>query len=294
MYKMRFLALLIIFSFLLSDLGAQTEIVLYPDGVPGKIGNDSTDNPVLYYYAPEKDKATGASVVICPGGGYVMLAINYEGHKVAKWFQSHGVHAYVLRYRLGTFDGSAYQHPQMLNDVQRAMRIARARTKSNGGTPHLVGVMGFSAGGHLASSVSTHFDSGHPHASDPIERESCLPNFAILAYPVITMNDKYTHWGSRRFLLGPTPNDSLVVEMSNNLQVKSTTPPTFIYATSDDKSVPVQNSVKYYLALRDMGVPVEMHIFEHGPHGSGMAQNDPTLKQWRDLLEHWLTNWKVF
>ncbi len=286
--------ILLFILFIINTSFSQKEIILYPDGVPAKINNEPADNPVLFHYAPDKDKATGAAIVICPGGGYVMHAIKFEGHDVAKWYQSNGVHAYVLRYRLGVFDGSSYQHPQMLNDIQRAMRIARYNAKKYNYNKNLIGVMGFSAGGHLASTVSTHFDNGKPKAKDPIERMSCLPNFAVLAYPVITMNDKYTHWGSRRFLLGPTPNDSLVNELSNNLQIKPITPPTFIYSTSDDKSVPVENSVKYYLALREMGVPVEMHIFEHGPHGSGMGQNDETLKQWRDLLENWLIRWKVF
>ncbi|HHH49371.1 MAG TPA: alpha/beta hydrolase [Saprospiraceae bacterium] len=240
-----------------------------------------------------KTNPTKAAVLIIPGGGYTMIAMSHEGNKVAEWFNERGVHAFILRYSLGKFDGSGSKHPDMINDAKRAFRIIRSNAGKWGIDKNKIGVMGFSAGGHLASTLCTHFDDGNKNATDIIERESCLPNFCILAYPVITMEDSFTHWGSRRFLLGPTPSKKDIHELSNETQVSGITPPTFLFHTSDDKSVPVQNSIAYYLALRKYGIPVEMHIFEHGNHGVGLVVDDFALKQWSSLLENWLTRWKV-
>ena len=259
---------------------------LYPN-------RDTTNAPAIFVNLAPAEIASGAVVMICPGGGYTMLAYSHEGNRVAQWFNERGVHAIILRYSLGKFDGTGHKHPDMLNDAKAGFRMIRSHAEEWGINPDMVGVMGFSAGGHLASTLATHFDDGQVDKDGKVIIPSCLPNFCILGYPVITMNDEFTHWGSRRFLLGPTPRDEDIQNLSNQLQVKPQTPPTFIFHTSDDKSVPVQNSIEYYLALRKMGIPVEMHIFEHGPHGVGLAASDPTLSQWTVLLEDWLRRWKV-
>lgn len=252
---------------------------------------DSTAPSLFVHLA--KDNKNGASVIIIPGGGYAVLAIDHEGNQIANWFNERGVNAFILQYSLGKFDGTGGKHPDMLNDAKRAIRLVRNNSDKWNLNKNHIGVMGFSAGGHLAATLSTHFDDGDKLSMDLIERESSLPNFCILAYPVISMESEYTHWGSRRFLLGPTPSPELVHDLSNEHQVSGITPPTFIFHTSDDKVVPVQNSVHYYLALRKYGIPAEMHIFEHGRHGVGLVTEDPTLKQWSALLEDWLKRWKV-
>jgi len=256
--------------------------------------NPSMNDPALFINMAKKAKATGAAVLICPGGGYVMQAFDHEGDQIADWFNDHGVHAFILKYSLGKFDGSGSKHPAMINDVKRGFRMIRANAEKWGIDPNKIGVMGFSAGGHLASTLATHFDDGNSESDDKVEKVSCLPNYCILAYPVIMMKGEHTHWGSRRFLLGPTPSKSDVNFLSNDEHVSELTPPTFLFSTSDDSVVPVQNTINYYLALRKHGVPSEMHIFEHGKHGVGLAQDDKTLNQWVDLLEDWLVRWKVF
>lgn len=231
------------------------------------------------------------AILIFPGGGYTVHSFEYEGTDIADWYNERGTHAFVLAYRLGEFDGSGNRHPAMLNDAKRAMRTIRANAKKWGVDPNKIGVMGFSAGGHMAAMISTHFDDGNPAGKDSIEHFSSLPNFSVLAYPVITMNNEYTHWGSRRFLLGPTPSQADIDYISVQDHIKGQTPPTFLFHTSDDKAVPVQNSIQYYLALRELGIPAEMHIYEHGKHGVGMAANDDGLKSWMTLLENWLGRW---
>jgi acetyl esterase/lipase len=259
-----------------------TEIFLYED-------NKTDHAPAIYVYLTEKNESH-AAVMICPGGGYTMLAMDHEGEQVARWFNERGVNAFVLRYSLGEFDGSGAKHPDMLNDAKRGLRIIRHHAEDWAIDANKIGTMGFSAGGHLASTLCTHFDDGDQESADEIERMSSLPNFCILAYPVIMMEGQYTHWGSRRFLLGPMPSQEDITALSNEQQVKSLTPPTFIFHTSDDKSVPVQNSIEYYLALRALGIPAEMHIFEHGDHGVGLIVEDKNL-QWSLLLEDWLVKW---
>ncbi len=271
---------------------AGKELMIYPQKSNNLPMTEKGAVATLYSYRLPNATPNTPALLIFPGGGYTMHAIDHEGHKIAQWANAHGAHAFVLKYRLGKFDGTGNQHPDMLHDAQRALRYIRAHAKAWNINPDLIGIMGFSAGGHLASTLATHFDDGIE--GDSIDATSCLPNICVLAYPVITMNDKYTHWGSRRFLLGPTPKQKDLDNLSNNLQVKPQTPPTFIFATSDDKSVPVQNSVLYYLALREMGIPATLHIFEHGNHGVGLAENDQTLSQWKSLLENWLIQWKVF
>lgn len=250
------------------------------------------DDPAMFAYKP-KGIATKAAVIIIPGGGYQGLAMDHEGLQVAQWYADRGCFAYVLRYSLGKFDGSGHKHPQMLQDAKRALRLARHHADKYGYSQDLIGIMGFSAGGHLASTLATHSDSGDPLAKDDIDKISSLPNFCVLGYPVINMDSDYTHWGSRRFLLGPTPDLEDIQFLSNEKHVTVSTPPTFIFTTGDDNVVPVQNSVSYYLALRSKGIPAELHIFEHGNHGLGLLVDDFAIRQWASLLENWLIRWKV-
>ena len=254
--------------------------------------NQKEEAPALFAHLAANNKS-GAAVMIIPGGGYSMIAMDHEGEQVAKWFNDRGVHAFILRYSLGKFDGTGAKHPDMINDAKRGFRIIRSYANQWKINKDAIGVMGFSAGGHLAATLSTHFDAGNKSAKDTVEQVSCLPNFCILAYPVITMEDAFTHWGSRRFLLGPTPTREDIKDLSNEQQVSAITPPTFLFHTSDDKAVPVENSIAYYLALRKFGIPAEMHIFEHGKHGVGLALEVQTLKQWSQLLDDWLRRWKV-
>jgi len=262
-----------------------TTVLLWPDGAPGALGNNDSDKPSLTIYLPaEYQKVRTTGVVVCPGGGYGGLADNHEGRQVANWLNSLGVAAFVLKYRLGP----RYHHPVELGDAQRAIRMVRDHAAQYGIAPDRIGIMGFSAGGHLASTAGTHFDTGNPGDGDPIQRVSSRPDFLILGYPVISFTTEYTHRGSMRNLLGDHPDPKLVENLSNELQVTSRTPPTFIFQTNEDTVVPAENSVLFYLALRKAKVPAEMHIFEHGPHGVGLALGDPTLAEWPVLLANWL------
>ena len=255
--------------------------------------NDSEDGPSMYLNLVDTQEVQPA-VLIMPGGGYQMLAMDHEGEVVAKWFEERGVHAFILKYSLGKFDATGSRHPVMLNDAKRAMRLIRKNAKKWKVNPDMIAIMGFSAGGHLASTLATHSDSGQVQAQDSVEHYSCVPNLCILSYPVIMMEGPNTHWGSRRFLLGPTPSAQDISALSNDKHVNVTTPPTMLFHTSDDAVVTVQNSINYYLALRQLGVPAEMHIFEHGAHGVGLIIEDYGLSQWESLLENWLTRWKWF
>jgi acetyl esterase/lipase len=257
--------------------------LIWPQGAPGALGNTEKDKPSLTIYLPPADKANGAAVIICPGGGYGGLAFDHEGRQVAEWLNSQGVAGFVVRYRV-----APYRHPAPLQDAQRAVRTVRARAKEWGVDPSRIGVWGFSAGGHLASTAGTHFDSGKTDAEDLIERMSCRPDFLILAYPVITMVGPTTHGGSRNNLLGKNPHPKLAESLSNDKQVTAQTPPTFLFHTNADKGVVPENSVLFYLALRKAGVPAELHIYEKGPHGVGLAPKDPALSTWPDRLAAWL------
>ncbi|HEY7351731.1 MAG TPA: alpha/beta hydrolase [Terriglobales bacterium] len=257
---------------------------LWEHNVPGALGTADADNPTLTLYPSVNPGSTGTAVIVAPGGSYRILAINHEGRQVANWLNSLGVTAFVLKYRLGP----KYHHPIELGDAQRAIRLVRSRAKKYGVRPDRVGFMGFSAGGHLASTAATHFDNGDPSATDPVNRVSCRPDFLILAYPVISFVAPYSHSGSERNLLGPDADIKLREELSNELHVTSQTPPTFLFTTSTDKTVPAENSVAFYLALHKVGVPVEMHIFQKGPHGVGLDLADPVLGQWPTLLANWM------
>jgi acetyl esterase/lipase len=256
---------------------------LWTNGAPGAKGSQPEDVPSLQHYPAPTDKASGATIIVCPGGGYGRLA-SHEGHDVAIWLNSIGVTAFVLKYRLGP----RYQHPAMIWDVQRAIRMVRAKASEWKVDPQRIGIMGFSAGGHLASTAATHFDDGNAQASDPIDKVSSRPDIAILGYPVITMTTPFTHSGSRKNLLGENPDWQLVDLLSNEKQVTAKTPPTFLFHTVDDGGVPVENSTLFADALRKNKVIYEMHLFEHGKHGVGLAKDDPTLSIWATLLENWL------
>jgi acetyl esterase/lipase len=211
------------------------------------------------------------------------LAMDHEGVQIARWLNSLGISAFVLQYRLGP----KYHHPAMINDAHRAIRTVRSRAAALHIQPDRIGIWGFSAGGHLASTAATRFDAGDPSASDPIDRAGSRPDFAILAYPVISLGE-YAHVGSRDNLLGKNADPKLVEDLSNDLRVTAQTPPTFLFHTTADATVPVENSVRFYLALRKAGVPAEMHIFQNGPHGVGLAPTDATLSAWSGLLANWL------
>jgi acetyl esterase/lipase len=257
--------------------------LLWPAGAPGALGTQPADQPSLTPYVLPKGSGAGTAIVICPGGGYQTLSMDKEGYAVAKWLNSLGVSAFVLKYRLGP----RYHHPIELHDAQRAIRMVRSRAAEYGLQADRIGIMGFSAGGHLASTAGTHFDDGDASAADPIDRMSSRPDFMVLCYPVITFG-QFAHVGSRRNLLGDNPDPKLVENLSNELQVTKDTPPTFLFQTTTDATVPVENSVLFYLALRKAGVPAEMHIYERGPHGVGLAQNDPVLSTWPARLADWL------
>ena len=258
---------------------------LWAGAAPGAKGDKDDDVPTLTFFRAPPDKASGAAIVVCPGGGYGGLAMSYEGVDVARWLNTLGVGGAVLKYRLGSH---GYHHPVELGDVQRALRTVRANAGRWGIDPKRVGVLGFSAGGHLASTAATHFDDGKPDDQDPVERQGSRPDLAILIYPVITLTDEFTHGGSRDNLLGKRPDPALIDLLSNEKQVTPQTPPCFLVHGMDDQAVPVQNSINFALACRKNKVPVEMHLFEHGPHGFGLGGNDPQLKSWPEDAARWL------
>ena len=258
--------------------------LLWPAGAPGAQGTQDEDKPTLTPYLPPHGISTGTAVIICPGGGYQHLAMDKEGEQPALWLNSLGVAAFVLKYRLGP----KYHHPNELMDAQRAIRTVRSRAAEYGLRPDRIGIMGFSAGGHLAATAGTHFDAGNSSAPDPVERAGSRPDFLVLCYPVITFTEPYLHRGSMRMLLGDHPDPKLINDLSNELQVNAQTPPAFLFHTTADTTVPVENSVMFYLALRKAGVPAEMHIYERGPHGVGLAPTDEALSSWPARLADWL------
>ena len=258
--------------------------LLWTDGAPGALGTEDEDKPSLTAYQAPPDKRTGTGVIICPGGSYRALAVDHEGVQVARWLNSLGVTAFVLRYRLGP----RYHHPVELGDAQRAIRTVRSRAAEYALRPDRIGVMGFSAGGHLAATTGTHFDAGQAGSADPIERAGSRPDFLVLCYPVISFTTPYTHRGSLQNLLGDNPDPKLVESLSNELQVTAQTPPAFLFHTTTDATVPPENSVLFYLALRRAGVAAELHVYERGQHGLGLAPADPVLSSWPARLADWL------
>jgi acetyl esterase/lipase len=266
---------------------AQTSqpVLLWPAGAPGALGNADKDIPTLTPYLAKPDKATGAAVVICPGGGYGGLA-GHEGRDYALWLNEQGIAGFVLKYRLGS---GGYRHPAMLNDAARAVRLVRAKADDWQVDPKRVGIMGSSAGGHLASTLLTHFDAGDAAASDEVERLSSRPDLGILCYAVITMGPN-THQGSRNNLLGNNPSAELVKLLSNELQVTPQTPPCFIWHTWEDAGVKVENSLDFAVALRRAGVRFDLHIYEKGGHGLGLGSGHYDPSKWLDWTRD-CTSW---
>jgi acetyl esterase/lipase len=258
--------------------------LLWEKGAPGAQGDRDEDRPSLTYYSPVSPSKFQTAVIVAPGGSYHFLASNHEGRQVANWLNALGITAFVLKYRIGP----KYHHPIELGDAQRAIRMVRARAAEFSVAPDRIGIMGFSAGGHLASTAAIHFDNGNSGAADPVERVGCRPDFAILAYPVISMSAPYAHQTSTKNLLGENANAKLREELSSELHVTPQTPPTFLFSTTEDTVVPPENSVAFYLALRKAGVSAELHIFEKGPHGVGLDLDDPLAGEWPTLLKNWL------
>ncbi len=268
----------------LDDLPKRGEpMPLWPDGPPGMAPDAKGLRPTLAVYLPPPEKRTGAVVVVCPGGGYGGHAA-HEDAPIAEWLNSLGIAGVVLKYRLAP----DARHPAMLEDAARAIRTVRYRAEGWGLDPKRVGVIGFSAGGHLASTIGTHFDAGDPAAADPVARFSSRPDRMILVYPVISMNPPMTHGGSRRNLIGESPSDELARSLSNETQVTAQTPPTFLAHTDEDGPVPAENSLEFALSLRRAKVPVELHLFEKGQHGLGLGRDGLPFGEWPHLCALWL------
>jgi acetyl esterase/lipase len=263
------------------SINAQDAIPLWPDGAPGALGKEEKDVPTLTPFLADPAIATGAAIVIFPGGGYGGLA-PHEGKDYADWLVTNGISCFLVKYRLGS---QGYRHPAMLQDAARSVRLVRSRAEEWKIDPKRVGVIGSSAGGHLASTLITRFDEGKAEASDPIERQSSRPALAILCYPVITMGTN-THAGSKKNLLGDSPEPDLVLGLSNERQVTSNTPPCFIWHTWEDKGVRVENSLEFAAALRRAGVPFDLHVYQNGEHGIGLGKTES--HPWASDCVYWL------
>lgn len=267
----------------LSSVPDRAVVRLWETEAPGARGEASHDIPTLTVYPADPAQRTAASMLVLPGGGYRHLA-DHEGRGYAEWFAQHGLTAYVLKYRLGS---NGYRHPTMLHDAARALRLVRSLArKSEGLDPARIGVIGSSAGGHLASTLATHFDLGAPSAADPIERESSRPDLAVLCYPVISFGE-FAHAGSRRELLGENPPPESIKKLSTEFQVTKDTPPTFIWHTVEDKTVPVENALLFASALRRANVPFSLHVYETGAHGLGLGRPGRPAPPWADQLLYW-------
>ncbi|MFC5649108.1 alpha/beta hydrolase [Paenibacillus solisilvae] len=261
--------------------GSADQIIeLWPEGAPLAAGSTDEDRPAITPYLVE-GIGKGA-VIVCPGGGYGGRA-DHEGEPIALWLNGLGISAFVLRYRV-----APYQYPCALNDVQRAIRHVRLHAEDWGIDSGKIGVLGFSAGGHLTASAGTLYDSGNPNAADPVDRQSSRPDLLVLCYPVITMEKTYTHEGSRHNLLGAVPDEALVNRLSTERQVTSDTPPTFLWHTSDDGAVPVENSLAFAASLSRAGVPFDLHVYEKGRHGLGLAAEDEHVATWTSVCGLWL------
>ncbi len=284
------------------NLSAQSRVIdLWNGKIPGAIRNDkfkqmvdtaagwvdkhSIVNPSLDMYPAPLEKATGTAVVICPGGAYGGLAVKHEGSQVAKWFNSLGITAFVLKYRLP--DDCIMQNKSVgpMQDGQQAIRFVRRHAKEWGINPRKIGIMGFSAGGHLAATLSTHYNEKVYESDDST---SARPNFSLLIYPVISMDSTITHWGSRENLLGKHPSPELVKHFSNELQVNGQTPPAFLVLSIDDDVVPVENSLGYAMALKKYKIPCELHLYQSGGHGYGLGRSGNTESTWPEACRRWL------
>jgi acetyl esterase/lipase len=267
--KLTFLAAAFFGLLALAQAQPTNSFPLWPEAAPGALGQQDKDIPTLMPYWPDPAKATGAAIVICPGGGYGGLA-PHEGADYARFLNEYGIAGFVLKYRLAS---GGYRHPVMLQDAARAVRLVRARAGEWKLDTHRIGIMGSSAGGHLASTLVTHFDAGKPDAADLVERQSSRPDLGILCYAVITMG-QFTHQGSKQNLLGKDPSPELVRELSNELKVTRDTPPCFVWHTYEDNAVPMENSLQFAEALRQAGVPFDLHIYQKGPHGLGLGTRE--------------------
>lgn len=255
-------------------------VILWPEGAPNALGTTEEDVPALFPYLLEGENR--AAVIVCPGGGYEFRA-DHEGEPIALWLNTLGISAFVLRYRV-----APYRYPNALSDAKRAMRTVRHRAAEFGLDPARIGILGFSAGGHLVSTAGTLYDAGDANAADPIERLSSRPDLLMLCYPVITMQDPYTHQGSRNALLGPDVSAEEIDSLSSELNVTADTPPTFLWHTSEDGAVPVENSLRFASALGRNGVPFDLHVYALGGHGMGMAEGDEHVRHWTGQGASWL------
>jgi acetyl esterase/lipase len=287
--KFLVIALLVLLTIVWFARAQQTNdaILLWPDGAPGATGTADRDKPTLTPLFPPSEKASGAAMIICPGGSYSSLAA-HEGIVYAQWLTNQGIAGFVLKYRLGS---AGYRHPIELQDAARAIRFVRANAEKWKLDPKRIGIIGSSAGGHLASTLMTHFDAGKPDADDPIDRLSSRPDIGVLVYPVVTMKAPYAHVGSRNNLLGRDPSPELIELLSNELHVTKETPPAFIFHGNDDRTVPVENSLQFAEAMHKAGVPCELHVYEKAAHGIGLGsrQYDPEkFHPWAKECERWL------
>ena len=260
---------------------------LWPSGAPQVEGTSPADLPTLTVFLPQKGRGTGSAVIVAPGGAYIGLSTNLEGRQVADWFTSQGMTAFLLKYRLG----AKYLYPIPLQDAQRAIRLVRSLAATYGFLPDRVGIIGFSAGGHLAAAAGTLFDAGHPDAADPLERLSSRPDFLVLGYPWLNAMQPSGNYITYCSVIKTIPPETCKLDEQKytpSMHVTAQTPTTFIYSTSDDRTVPISASVNFYNALIAAGVPAEMHIFRRGEHGSGMGAGSAALDQWPALLAQWL------
>jgi acetyl esterase/lipase len=287
---------IVVFAILnVSSFAQDKTLKVWPNGAPNDNGMKEPEEKYdgvrvrnvseaeMYVYLPEKEKNTGAAVLICPGGGYVIEAMDHEGFDMAKWLTSKGITGIVLKYRL------PYGHHEIPSgDARRAMRIVRKNAEEWGINPAKIGIAGSSAGGHLASTVGTRFDYGNPQSTDPVEQVSCRPDFMLLLYPVITFKEEFGHMGSRVNLIGNGNDWKMVAKYSNEMHVSAETPPTFLVLADDDTGVPPRNSIEFYLALKENNIPAELHIFKDGGHGFGMNKKNLPVDQWPELFNSWL------
>lgn len=302
--KTLYQAFFVIFSLLqfANMTGQDTSLPLYTGTIPNSKNTGGKEKiehnkittisnvqvPGIDVYLPTKRFSSGQAVVICPGGGYWILAYDLEGTDIAKYLNSIGVAGIVLKYRLPTYGNCIEPHKAPLMDAQRAMRLVRSNASRWNIDPKKIGIMGFSAGGHLASTLGTHFDYGNPAAEDSVEKLSCRPDFMILMYPVITFTDSCMHKGSRDALLGKDPDTNLVKYYSNELQVKKDTPPAFFVQADNDTGVPVENALLMYRALRAKKISAELHIISEGEHGFGLGIGNDHIASWTNSLKLWL------
>jgi len=268
--------------------GLPKPVYLWSGNAPGALGNSESDKPRMYVFLP-RNRSTSAAILVIPGGGYEHVAIGHEGFQIASWLNQQGMAAFVLDYRV-----KPYHDPVEIEDGRRAMRLVRSHAAEYGIDPNRLGVWGSSAGGHLASSLGTHCENAASDVTSsaatpgPIDNISCKPDFMVLAYPVISMEGPFAHAGSRMNFLGPNPDPTLAHEYSNQFDVTADTPPTFIFATTNDPTVPVENSLDFYRALVNAHVPAELHLFDYSNHGCGLCGSILPLRVWPSLLRTWL------